>query len=83
MNVYPSQLFLNNLNFSNGGQFREKGAHNPTGMDPTTEQWKEISDTIKKQNLLPFFDCAYQGVSLYRKELPGTLSRIISFLTFC
>jgi aspartate aminotransferase len=36
-------------------------AHNPTGMDPTTEQWKEISDTIKKQNLLPFFDCAYQG----------------------
>lgn len=36
-------------------------AHNPTGMDPTMEQWKEMSDTIKKQNLLPFFDCAYQG----------------------
>ena len=25
------------------------------------EQWKEISDTAKKQGLLPFFDCAYQG----------------------
>jgi aspartate aminotransferase len=30
-------------------------------MDPTLEQWKEISETIKKQNLVPFFDCAYQG----------------------
>ena len=36
-------------------------AHNPTGMDPTLEQWKEISDTIKKQKLTVFFDCAYQG----------------------
>jgi len=25
------------------------------------EQWKEISDTVKKQKLVPFFDCAYQG----------------------
>jgi aspartate aminotransferase len=30
-------------------------------MDPTLEQWKEISETVKKQNLVPFFDCAYQG----------------------
>lgn len=36
-------------------------AHNPTGMDPTMEQWKEMSETIKKHDLLPFFDCAYQG----------------------
>lgn len=36
-------------------------AHNPTGMDPTLDQWKEISDTMKKQNLFPFFDSAYQG----------------------
>jgi aspartate aminotransferase len=36
-------------------------AHNPTGMDPTIEQWKEISDTMKKGNLTPFFDSAYQG----------------------
>ena len=32
------------------------GAHNPTGMDPTMEQWKEMSETIKKQGLNPFFD---------------------------
>ena len=36
-------------------------AHNPTGMDPTPEQWKEISDAVAERNLLPFFDCAYQG----------------------
>jgi aspartate aminotransferase len=36
-------------------------AHNPTGMDPTPEQWKQISELAKKKNLLPFFDSAYQG----------------------
>lgn len=29
-------------------------------MDPTLEQWKEISDTVKKHKLIPFFDSAYQ-----------------------
>jgi len=36
-------------------------AHNPTGMDPTLEQWKEISKVAMEKKLLPFFDCAYQG----------------------
>ena len=36
-------------------------AHNPTGVDPTPEQWKEMSAMIKKKNLLPYFDMAYQG----------------------
>lgn len=36
-------------------------AHNPTGVDPKMEQWKEISDLVKKRNLFPFFDMAYQG----------------------
>lgn len=35
--------------------------HNPTGNDPTMEQWKELSALIKKQQLIPFFDLAYQG----------------------
>merc|ERR1711963_558420 len=35
--------------------------HNPTGVDPTLEQWKEMSAVIKKRNLLPYFDMAYQG----------------------
>ena len=36
-------------------------AHNPTGVDPTVEQWKEISDIVKEKGLFPFFDMAYQG----------------------
>lgn len=35
--------------------------HNPTGIDPTQEQWKHLSALIKKQRLIPFFDFAYQG----------------------
>ncbi|XP_059669818.1 aspartate aminotransferase, mitochondrial-like [Cornus florida] len=36
-------------------------AHNPTGVDPTEEQWKEISYKCKEKNHFPFFDMAYQG----------------------
>ncbi|UKZ73431.1 Aspartate aminotransferase, mitochondrial [Trichoderma virens FT-333] len=36
-------------------------AHNPTGVDPTPEQWKEISKVVKEQNHFAFFDMAYQG----------------------
>lgn len=36
-------------------------AHNPTGVDPTPEQWIEICQVVKEQGLLPFFDMAYQG----------------------
>ena len=36
-------------------------AHNPTGVDPTFEQWKEIAAIMREKNHFPFFDCAYQG----------------------
>ena len=36
-------------------------AHNPTGVDPTQEQWKQISNVIKEKQHYPFFDMAYQG----------------------
>lgn len=36
-------------------------AHNPTGVDPRPEQWAELSELVKKRNLFPFFDMAYQG----------------------
>lgn len=36
-------------------------AHNPTGVDPTPEQWKELSSAVKQRKLFPFFDMAYQG----------------------
>jgi aspartate aminotransferase, mitochondrial len=36
-------------------------AHNPTGVDPTKEQWKQIADAVKEGEHFPFFDMAYQG----------------------
>jgi aspartate aminotransferase len=36
-------------------------AHNPTGVDPTQEQWKEIAKVMKRKGHYAFFDCAYQG----------------------
>ncbi|KAF4591532.1 aspartate aminotransferase, mitochondrial precursor [Ophiocordyceps camponoti-floridani] len=36
-------------------------AHNPTGIDPTEEQWKEISAEVKNFGHFAFFDMAYQG----------------------
>jgi len=36
-------------------------AHNPTGVDPTPEQWNIIVKEFQKKNHLVFFDMAYQG----------------------
>nr|UYI29293.1 aspartate aminotransferase [Trachinotus ovatus] len=35
-------------------------AHNPTGTDPTPDEWKQIAE-IMRRNLFVFFDSAYQG----------------------
>ncbi|CAN6805774.1 hypothetical protein HID58_050489 [Brassica napus] len=36
-------------------------AHNPTGVDPTLEQWEQIRKLMRSKGLMPFFDSAYQG----------------------
>ncbi|PPD83157.1 hypothetical protein GOBAR_DD19926 [Gossypium barbadense] len=36
-------------------------AHNPTGVDPTLQQWEQIRQLMRSKALLPFFDSAYQG----------------------
>ncbi|HEX7340241.1 MAG TPA: amino acid aminotransferase [Rhodanobacteraceae bacterium] len=35
--------------------------HNPTGFDPSREQWQAILGVVKERGLLPFIDFAYQG----------------------
>lgn len=37
--------------------------HNPTGVDPTPNEWKEIVAVLSERNLIPFLDMAYQGFS--------------------
>ena len=35
--------------------------HNPTGVDPTPEQWEEIAEILAEREHLPLIDFAYQG----------------------
>lgn len=35
--------------------------HNPTGIDPTAEQWKVLAKLTVELGAIPFFDFAYQG----------------------
>ncbi|MEA3363110.1 MAG: amino acid aminotransferase [Thermodesulfobacteriota bacterium] len=37
--------------------------HNPTGIDPTPEQWSKIGDLLARQGVLPLVDFAYQGLA--------------------
>lgn len=36
-------------------------AHNPTGLDPSEEQWRQIGRLMKEKQLFPLFDAAYLG----------------------
>ncbi|XP_047176989.1 aspartate aminotransferase, mitochondrial [Vigna umbellata] len=51
-------------------------AHNPTGVDPSEEQWREISSQIKAKGHFPFFDMAYQGFASGDPERDAKAIRI-------
>ena len=35
--------------------------HNPSGVDPTPEQWRKIAETLNATGAVPLLDFAYQG----------------------
>lgn len=35
--------------------------HNPSGLDPTDDEWRAIIDVVVERELVPFIDIAYQG----------------------
>jgi aromatic-amino-acid transaminase len=49
--------------------------HNPTGSDPTPEQWREIVEISKSKGFVPFLDFAYQGfgAGIHEDALPVRL----------
>jgi aspartate aminotransferase len=49
--------------------------HNPTGIDPTPDQWAKIADVAEVAGWFPFFDFAYQGfgTSIEADRYPLTL----------
>jgi aspartate aminotransferase len=50
-------------------------AHNPTGVDPTPEQWSELSQLMLAKKHVVFFDCAYQGFASGDSEQDATAIR--------
>ncbi len=36
--------------------------HNPTGIDPTPEQWDALLELFSRRPIIPFIDIAYQGL---------------------
>ena len=37
--------------------------HNPSGVDPTADQWSQLAELFQRRGLVPFFDFAYQGLA--------------------
>ncbi len=42
--------------------------HNPTGVDPTTQQWEQIGDVLAANGVTVLLDFAYQGFGLGLEE---------------
>jgi aspartate/tyrosine/aromatic aminotransferase len=36
-------------------------AHNPSGFDPSPEQWQQVLEVVQRRRLFPLMDNAYQG----------------------
>jgi aspartate/tyrosine/aromatic aminotransferase len=49
--------------------------HNPTGVDPSPEQWIKIAEVLKARNLVPLVDFAYQGLGAgIREDAQGVMA---------
>ncbi len=49
--------------------------HNPSGVDPSLEQWEKIGEVLEQRNLLPLVDFAYQGLGNgIREDAEGCLA---------
>jgi len=51
--------------------------HNPTGIDPTSDQWDVIAKTLSERGLLPLIDFAYQGFGHGIREDAASIEAIL------
>jgi aromatic-amino-acid transaminase len=54
--------------------------HNPTGVDLTPAQWEKVIEVVKRRNLVPFLDIAYQGFADGLEEDAATIRRFTAEL---
>ncbi len=50
--------------------------HNPTGVDPTPEEWHRIANLVQDRGLIPLVDFAYQGLGDGIEEDPIGLRKL-------
>jgi aspartate aminotransferase len=53
-------------------------AHNPTGVDPSEAQWKQIVDVVRQKKLVPLIDNAYQGYASGDLAKDGLAQRLFA-----
>jgi len=53
-------------------------AHNPTGCDPSQEQWGKILEVVKSKGHFAAFDSAYQGFASGNLETDAYSLRLFS-----
>ncbi len=51
--------------------------HNPSGVDPTLDQWGEIAELLNRRKAVPVIDFAYQGFGAGLEEDAGGLRALI------
>ena len=52
--------------------------HNPTGIDPTVEQWQQIGQVLQQRSVLPLVDFAYQGFAQGLEEDAAGLKQLLT-----
>lgn len=52
-------------------------AHNPSGCDPTQEEWRAIVEACEEARLVPFVDMAYQGFATGDPDYDAFLPRLL------
>uniref|UniRef100_A0A7S3YMT3 Aspartate aminotransferase n=1 Tax=Lotharella globosa TaxID=91324 RepID=A0A7S3YMT3_9EUKA len=57
-------------------------AHNPTGIDPSPQQWQTLAKVIRERNHFPFFDAAYQGFATGDLDNDASAIRMFEGLGF-
>ncbi len=52
--------------------------HNPTGIDPTPQQWQQIGQLLEQRGVLPLIDFAYQGFAAGLDEDAAGLRQLVA-----
>lgn len=59
--------------------------HNPTGIDLSKDQWKQVASVMKERKLIPFFDSVFQGLAKDLEEDAWPIRHFVEqgFELFC